>query len=385
MIQSDGTELINDDPYLKPYTEDFKRRHKKFVDMLRFLDESEGGIDKMSLGYNVFGLHKIEGAVSYFEWAPEALSVSLIGDFNEWDRNAHPCKRDEFGRWSLVIPDVDGQSAIPHKSTVRAAIRTKDGEWVDRIPAWINYALQAPQLSMYNGVFWNPPESERYVMRHPRPSRAIEGGLRIYEAHVGMATEEYRVGTYREFADLVLPHIAEFGYNAVQLMAVMEHAYYASFGYHVTSFFAPASRSGTPEDFKYLVDKAHELGLVILLDIIHSHAAPNVLDGLNMFDGSDTCYFHAGAQGRHDLWGSRLFDYKRHEVNRFLLSNVRYWVEEFKVDGFRFDGVTSMLYHHHGIGTGFSGDYSEYFGIHVDEDAITYPQNGELFIAHTLP
>ncbi|KAL0216545.1 hypothetical protein P9112_008729 [Eukaryota sp. TZLM1-RC] len=368
----DGTALIEDDPYLKPYIDDFRRRHSKFVDTLTLFDNTEGGIEQISLGYNSFGLHKTEDAITYFEWAPEAQAVSLIGDFNDWNRESHPCSRDEFGRWSLTIPDVNGEPVIPHNTKVRAALKTKNGEWVDRVPAWITYAVQAPGMTMFNGVFWNPPAEERYKIRFPKPQKPLKGGLRIYEAHVGMATEEYRVGTYREFADNILPHIARYGYNAVQLMAVAEHAYYASFGYHVTSFFAPASRSGTPEDFKYLVDKAHELGLLILLDIIHSHAAPNVLDGLNMFDGTDSCYFHSGARGRHELWGSRLFDYQRHEVLRFLLSNARYWIDVYKVDGFRFDGVTSMLYHHHGIGTGFSGDYADYFGVHVDEDAITY-------------
>ncbi|KAL0213133.1 hypothetical protein RCL1_006759 [Eukaryota sp. TZLM3-RCL] len=383
MLDTDGTKLIDDDAYLKPYASDFKRRHQKFLDKLQVFQDTEGGIEQLSLGFHKFGLHKIEGGISYFEWAPDARAVSLIGDFNNWDRNAHPCTRDEFGRWSLFLADKDGQSFIPHNSKVRAALLTSAGEWVDRVPAWITYAQQAPGLPMFNGIFWNPPREEQHIIRHPKPIKKPTGGLRIYEAHVGMATEEYRVGSYREFADLILPHVAEYGYNAVQLMAVMEHAYYASFGYHVTSFFAPASRSGTPDDFKYLVDKAHELGLIILLDIIHSHAAPNVLDGLNMFDGSDSCYFHAGAPGRHDLWGSRLFDYQRHEVLRFLLSNARYWVDEYKVDGFRFDGVTSMLYHHHGIGTGFSGNYSEYFGFHVDEDAITYLKLVN-FLLHSL-
>ena len=138
----------------------------------------------------------------------------------------------------------------------------------------------------------------------------------------------------------------------------LEHAYYASFGYQVTSFFAPSSRYGTPEELKELIDCAHGLGITVLLDIVHSHASSNVADGLNEFDGSDSCYFHGGSRGHHSAWGSRLFNYGHWEVLRFLLSNLRWWIEEFGFDGFRFDGVTSMLYHHHGIGTGFSGDYS---------------------------
>ena len=209
----------------------------------------------------------------------------------------------------------------------------------------------------------------------PSPARSTEpaaAGLRIYEAHVGMGGEEPRVHTYREFADDVLPRIKAGGYNVVQLMAVMEHAYYGSFGYHVTSFMAASSRFGTPEDLKYLVDKAHGLGLAVIMDLVHSHASKNVNDGLNKWDGTDYQYFHEGAKGNHDLWDSRLFDYSKTEVQRFLLSSARLFIEEYRFDGYRFDGVTSMMYHHHGLSFGFSGDYSEYFGPATDMSAVTY-------------
>lgn len=195
-------------------------------------------------------------------------------------------------------------------------------------------------------------------------------GLRIYEAHVGMSSAEEKVNSYRDFADNVLPRIEALGYNCVQLMAIMEHAYYGSFGYHVTSFLAPSSRFGTPEDLKYLVDTAHGMGLLIIMDLVHSHAAKNVNDGINRFDGSDHQYFHAGARGNHDLWDSRLFDYSKLEVQRFLLSSARLFIEEFRFDGYRFDGVTSMMYLHHGLSVGFSGGYHEYFGDSTDLSAV---------------
>lgn len=227
---------------------------------------------------------------------------------------------------------------------------TPEGEHIDRIPAWIKRATQDLGVSpIYDGIFWNPPEVERYKFRHSRPRRPKS--LRVYEAHVGISSPDTNVATYKNFTQTMLARINYLGYNAIQLMAIMEHAYYASFGYQVNNFFAASSRYGSPEDLKELIDTAHGMGIVVLLDVVHSHASSNVLDGLNMFDGSDHLYFHEGAKGRHELWDSRLFNYGSHEVLRFLLSNLRFWMEEYQLDGFRFDGVTSMLYKHHGIGT----------------------------------
>ena len=224
------------------------------------------------------------------------------------------------------------------------------GERIERLPAWITRATQDLSVSpVYDAVFWNPPKTEAYTFKHPNPSKPIS--VRVYEAHVGISTPELRIGTYKEFTKNMLPRIKNLGYNVIQLMAIMEHAYYASFGYQINSFFAASSRYGTPEDLKELIDTAHSMGILVLLDLVHSHASNNVLDGLNMFDGSDHLYFHGGEKGRHELWDSRLFNYGHHEVLRFLLSNLRYWMEEYRFDGFRFDGVTSMLYTHHGIGT----------------------------------
>lgn len=224
------------------------------------------------------------------------------------------------------------------------------GERIERIPAWIKRVTQDLSVSpIYDAVFWNPPSSERYKFKNERPSKP--SSVRIYEAHVGISSPEQRVATYREFTQNMLPRIHYLGYNVIQLMAVMEHAYYASFGYQVNSFFAASSRYGTPEELKELIDTAHGLGITVLLDVVHSHASKNVDDGLNEFDGTDHLYFHGGTKGHHELWDSRLFNYGSHEVLRFLLSNLRFWMDEYRFDGFRFDGVTSMLYKHHGIGT----------------------------------
>lgn len=224
------------------------------------------------------------------------------------------------------------------------------GEQVDRIPAWIKRVTQDISVSpVYDAIFWNPPKEERYVFKNTRPPQPKSA--RVYEAHVGISSPDTKVSTYKEFTKNMLPRIKLLGYNVIQLMAIMEHAYYASFGYQVNNFFAASSRFGTPEDLKELIDTAHGMGIVVLLDVIHSHASKNVLDGLNMFDGTDHMYFHGGKKGQHELWDSRLFNFGNHEVLRFLLSNLRFWMDEYQFDGFRFDGVTSMLYTHHGIGT----------------------------------
>lgn len=256
---------------------------------------------------------------------------------------------------------------------MKVIVRDSKGQLLPRLSPWANYVVQPENIAFgndYKQKLWNPPESMRYKFQHRKPMSPRS--LRIYECHVGIATEKHEVGTYSNFTANVIPRIAKQGYNAIQIMAVMEHAYYASFGYQITSFFAASSRFGTPEELKQLVDVAHKAGLVVLLDVVHSHASKNVLDGLNEFDGTDSCFFHSGPKGEHALWDSRLFNYASYEVLRFLLSNLRWWKEEYNFDGYRFDGVTSMMYHNHGIGTGFSGDLSEYFGLNVDTDALVY-------------
>lgn len=277
--------------------------------------------------------------------------------------------RNQYGVWSVTIRAKDGRPAIPHGSKVKISMIANGSGRIDRLPAWVTYVTQDLSVSpAYDAIFWNP--SQKYQFKNAKPEKPK--AARIYEAHVGISTPEPRVGTYKEFTRDTLPRIKRLGYNVVQLMAVMEHAYYASFGYQINSFFAASSRYGTPEELKELIDTAHGLEITVLLDVVHSHASKNVLDGLNEFDGSDSCYFHAGQRGRHQLWDSRLFDYGAYEVQRFLLSNLRFWMEEYQFDGFRFDGVTSMMYLHHGIATGFSGGYHEYFGPGVDLEGVAY-------------
>ncbi|GAA5999910.1 1,4-alpha-glucan branching enzyme [Rhodotorula paludigena] len=373
-------QVIREDPYLEPFEGAIQHRTDRYEKWLDDIRTHEGGVDRFSQGYKSYGLHaQPNGDVRYREWAPNAHTAALVGDFNGWDRAANPMKKDDFGVWECTVPAQNGKPAIPHNSKVKISMTIPSGERIERLPAWAARVVQDVKVSpIYEAVFWNPPESERYVFKNQRPP--TPRAPKVYEAHVGISTPEAKIGSYDEFTDNVLPRIKELGYNTIQLMAIMEHAYYASFGYQITSFFAISSRYGTPEQLKRLIDTAHGLGLTVLLDVVHSHASNNSADGLNHFDGSDHQYFHGGGKGRHELWDSRLFNYGHHEVLRFLLSNLRFYMDEYAFDGFRFDGVTSMMYTHHGIGTGFSGGYHEYFGDEkVDEEALVY-----LMLANTM-
>ncbi|KAL8523681.1 hypothetical protein ACS0TY_013595 [Phlomoides rotata] len=380
--------LLDLDPGLEAYKDHFKYRMRRYVDQKMLIEKHEGSIEKFAQGYLQFGFNREEGCIVYREWAPAAQEAEVIGDFNGWNGAGHKLEKNQFGVWSIRIPDIDGNPAIPHNSRVKFRFKHDNGVWFDRIPAWIKYATQDPTrfAAPYDGVYWEPPPTERYQFKHPRPPKPL--APRIYEAHVGMSSSEPRVNTYREFADDVLPRIRANNYNTVQLMAIMEHSYYGSFGYHVTNFFAVSSRSGTPEDLKYLIDKAHSLGLQVLMDVVHSHASNNITDGLNGFDvgqSSQESYFHTGDRGYHKLWDSRLFNYANWEVLRFILSNLRWWIDEYKFDGFRFDGVTSMLYHHHGINMGFAGHYYEYFSEATDVDAVVYLMLANNLVHSILP
>ncbi|XP_044474627.1 1,4-alpha-glucan-branching enzyme 1, chloroplastic/amyloplastic-like isoform X2 [Mangifera indica] len=380
--------ILSIDPGLEPFRDHFKYRLRKYVDQKNLFEKYEGGLEEFAKGYLKFGFNREEGGIVYREWAPEALEAQVIGDFNQWDGSDHKMEKDQYGVWSIRIPDSGGSPAIPHGSRVKFQFKHGNGVCVDRIPAWIKYATvdHSRFAAPYDGVYWDPPASERYEFKYPRPPKPR--APRIYEAHVGMSSSEPRVNSYREFADDVLPRIRANNYNTVQLMAVMEHSYYGSFGYHVTNFFAVSSRSGTPDDLKYLIDKAHSLGLQVLMDVVHSHASNNVTDGLNGFDvgqSSQESYFHVGSRGYHMLWDSRLFNYANWEVLRFLLSNLRWWLEEYKFDGFRFDGVTSMLYHHHGINMAFTGNYNEYFSEATDVDAVVYLMLANCLVHNILP
>ena len=357
--------LVGRDPLLAPYRPVLLRRLRK-VEATR--DRiTTGGLDLPGLasGHEYFGLRFQDGRWLLREWAPGALSIHLKGPFSDWQPSPRYAlsRTGSEGVWELELPEA----MLSHGDPYRLEVRWPGGGG-DRLPAWTRRVLQDEKTNSFNAQVWRPVEP--YAWRHSQPKRPPDP-LLVYEAHVGMAHAEPKVGTYEEFRTNVLPRIRDAGYGAVQIMALAEHPYYASFGYQVSSFFACSSRFGTPEELKALVDEAHGMGLRVFMDLVHSHAVRNEVEGISRQDGTTSLYFHEGPRGEHPAWDSRCFDYAKPQVLHFLLSNCRFWMDEFRVDGFRFDGVTSMLFLDHGLRRIFTS-YDDYFGDDVDEDALAY-------------
>lgn len=367
--------IIEDDPWLGPYEPQIRERMRRYKRARKEIRDLNGDLLNFATAHHYFGINFDTERQGWFyrEWAPHATGLFLIGDFNDWNRESHPLYRNGYGYWEIFLPYEQYQKRFVHKSLIKVHVRHANGA-EDRIPAYIRRVVQDTESTDFSGQLWFPAKPFEWTDRDfDAKLRKIKKQPIIYEAHVGMAQEKEGVGTYREFADKLIPYIRQAGYNTIQLMAVMEHPYYASFGYHVSNFFAPSSRFGSPEDLKYLVDRAHHFGLAIVMDIVHSHAIKNHAEGLNKFDGSEDMYFHALPRGYNTLWDSMLFDYGKLEVKRFLLSNLRYWMEEFHFDGFRFDGVTSMMYFHHGHSKTFD-HYDAFFVNDIELDSLTYLQ-----------
>lgn len=358
-------QLIARDHYLKPYRTALHRRMKKIQEVKDQLTRGAITLAEFASGHEYFGLHLKNNEWIFREWAPNATAIYLVGDMTGWqEQTAFALELiNDQGVWEIRLDS----EILNHGDQYRLCMHWSGGSG-DRIPAYARRVVQDPETLIFNAQVWQ--STEPYHWQLPNFRRRDEP-LLIYEAHVGMAQEDAKVGTYKEFSDTIIPRIAALGYNTLQLMAIPEHPYYGSFGYHVSSFFAASSRFGTPEDLKTLIDTAHAAGLAVIMDIVHSHAVSNQVEGLSHFDGSPYLYFHDGLRGHHTAWNSRCFDYGKLQVIHFLLSNCRYWLDEFKLDGFRFDGITSMLYTHHGLGTAFTS-YADYFNHEVDEDALTY-------------
>lgn len=357
--------LLKQDPWLEPYAEAIEGRYEYTRQKESLItDNGKTTLYDFASGYLYFGLHKTGEKWIFREWAPNATRIYLIGTFNNWEkREEFKLKKNDSGQWEIEMP----LTAIKHEDLFKLYIYWEGGEG-ERIPAWATRVVQDENTKIFSAQVWSPERPYEYKSRKFKPD---VDPLLIYECHIGMATEEFRVGTYEEFRTNVLPRIKDDGYNAIQIMAIQEHPYYGSFGYHVSSFFAPSSRFGTPDELKRLIDEAHQSGIAVIMDIVHSHAVKNEVEGLGRLDGSYDLYFHSGARREHAAWDSLLFDYGKPEVLHFLLSNCKYWLEEYQFDGFRFDGVTSMLYYSHGLGDEFAG-YGDYFNGNEDEDAIAY-------------
>ena len=357
--------LLSSDPYLFPYKKILERRLQKIADTEHRLTQGKMRLSDFASGHEYFGLHFKNNEWIFREWAPNAIAVYLIGEVSGWREEPFLklTRIDSEGVFEIRLPE----KTFHHKSLYRLRIHWPGGSG-DRIPSYARRVVQDPETDIFNAQVWKPPSS--YAWKHP-DFRCGQESLFVYETHVGMAQENEKVGTYPEFTERILPRIVDAGYNTLQLMAIQEHPYYGSFGYHVSNFFAASSRFGTPDELKHLIDTAHGFDLGVIIDIVHSHAVSNEIEGLSRFDGTDYQFFHAGSRGTHHAWDSRCFDYGKHQVLHFLLSNCRFWLDEYRVDGYRFDGITSMLYLHHGLEKAFTS-YDDYFDETVDEDALTY-------------
>ena len=364
--ESKTLKIIKNDPWLKDYEPAIAGRHQHAVDKIAEL--TQGGKTSLSdfaTGYLYFGLHKTNTGWVFREWAPNATEIYLVGDFNKWqEKPQYRLKRlKNSGNWEIKLKE----NALKHGDLYKLKVYWEGG-CGERIPAWCRRVVQDDETKIFSAQVWNPEKPYVWKKKTFRPNTSP---LLIYECHIGMSQDAEKVGTYNEFRENVLPRVVADGYNCIQIMAIQEHPYYGSFGYHVSSFFAASSRFGTPEELKQLIDEAHRQGVAVIMDIVHSHAVKNEIEGLGNFAGDPCQYFNQGGRREHPAWDSLCFDYGKNEVLHFLLSNCKFWLDEYHFDGFRFDGVTSMLYYSHGLGEAFC-NYGDYFNGHQDDNAICY-------------
>lgn len=358
--------LVKNDKWLEPYAEAIEGRHQMTIDKINELTQNgKTTLSDFASGYLYFGLHRTEKGWVLREWAPNATAIYLVGEFNDWKEDEkYAFKRlKNSGNWEIKLP----AKALNHGNLYKLSIHWEGGHG-ERIPAWVRRVVQDPVTKIFSAQVWAPQEDYSWQVKKFKPNTSP---LFIYECHVGMGQDAEKVGSYDEFRINVLPRIIKDGYNCIQIMAIHEHPYYGSFGYHVSNFFAASSRQGTPEQLKALIDEAHKNGIAVIMDIVHSHAVKNEMEGIGNLAGDPCQYFYEGARREHPAWDSLCFDYGKNEVLHFLLSNCKFWMEEYHFDGFRFDGVTSMLYYSHGLGEAFGG-YGDYFNGGQDDNAICY-------------
>lgn len=356
--------LIESDPWLTPYSDAILGRYHYAVATEQALTQG-GKLKDFANGYNYFGLHhEKDGRWVLREWAPNATAIYVKGDFNNWQKSeSYRLQPIGNGNWEGVFP----ANAMKHGDLFKLLVEWEGG-YGERIPSYADRVVQDDYTKIFSAQVWSPEKPYKRIIKKFKPNTEP---LLIYECHIGMSSNQEKVSTYEEFRQQVIPRIAEDGYNCIQIMAIQEHPYYGSFGYHVSNFFAASSRFGTPDELKHLIDDAHIRGIAVIMDLVHSHAVKNELEGLGMFDGTPYQYFHDGSRREHPAWDSLLFNYGKHEVLHFLLSNCKYWLDVYGFDGFRFDGVTSMIYRSHGLGENFNG-YDSYYNLNQDGDAICY-------------
>lgn len=371
--------ILRNDPWLEPYADAIEGRHQDVINKLEDLTRNtDGSLDKFANAYNYYGLHRDkEGNWIFREYAPNATKIYLIGVFSDWkDDDRYSLERLPDGSWEgKFAPDM-----IHNGDLFKMHVYWPGGDG-ERIPAYARRVVQDSDTKIFSAEVYAPEHPYSFKNRDFTPDTRP---LLIYEAHVGMAENREGVGTYDEFRRNILPRVAKDGYNAIQLMAIQEHPYYGSFGYHVSNFYAASSRFGTPDDLKRLIDDAHFLGIAVIMDIVHSHSVKNEAEGLSRLDGSYDLYFYGDSRREHPAWDSLCFDYGKNSVLHFLLSNCKFWLEEYKFDGFRFDGVTSMLYYDHGLGKAFGG-YGDYYDGNQDTNALVYLTLANMLIHEVNP
>lgn len=365
VVEKPVLKLLRNDAYLAEYADAINGRHDRVMQKKAELtNKGKTTLSDFATGYMYFGLHREEDYWMLREWAPNATDIYVIGDFNDWkETSKYAMKRLKNGNWEIKIKN----KAFCHGTHYKLSVHWEGGQG-ERIPSYATRVVQDEQTHLFSAQVWAPEEPYKWKTTRFHPNT---DPLLIYECHIGMGQDAEKVGTYTEFRENVLPRVIKAGYNCLQIMAIQEHPYYGSFGYHVSSFFAPSSRFGTPEELKELIDAAHKAGIAVIMDIVHSHAVKNENEGLGNFAGDPCQYFYEGDRREHPAWDSLCFDYGKNEVLHFLLSNCKYWLEEYHFDGFRFDGVTSMLYYSHGLGESFGG-YGDYYNGHQDDNAICY-------------
>lgn len=377
-VRATRLKLVKNDPWLEPYNEIIQGRHDWVLQKMEELTGGKSTLSDFADGHLYFGLHRMARQWVFREWAPNATAIYLIGDFNNWteDENFRLSPVGDSGNWELKLP----LKSMKHLDLYKMKVYWQGG-CGERIPAWCQRVIQDEDTKIFSAQVWCPAQSYEFKKKNFRPNR---NPLLIYECHIGMAQDAEKVGSYDEFREKVLPRIVKEGYNCIQIMALQEHPYYGSFGYHVSSFFAASSRFGTPDDLKRLIDEAHRNGVAVIMDMVQSHAVKNEVEGLGNLAGDPNQFFYPGGRHEHPAWDSLCFDYGKNEVIHFLLSNCKYWLTEFQLDGFRFDGVTSMLYYSHGLGEAFGG-YGDYFNGHQDDNAICYLTLANLLIHEVNP
>ena len=370
--------IVKNDSWLAPFNDAIQGRHDHVLNKLQELTGGKQSLSDFASGHLYFGLHRTARQWVFREWAPNATRIYLIGDFNNWEESEDYALKPvgDGGNWEIKLP----LKAMHHKDLYKMKVYWEGGQG-ERIPAWCQRVVQDDTTKIFSAQVWCPEEPYVFKKKKFKPQRSP---LLIYECHIGMGQDAEKVGSYTEFRDIVLPRIVRDGYNCLQIMALQEHPYYGSFGYHVSSFFAASSRFGTPEDLKSLIDEAHKNGVAVIMDLVQSHAVKNEVEGLGNLAGDPNQFFYPGSRHEHPAWDSLCFDYGKNAVIHFLLSNCKYWLTEYNLDGFRFDGVTSMLYYSHGLGEAFGG-YGDYFNGNQDDNAICYLTLANLLIHEVKP